>query len=139
MKSDESRDFATFLRDREAAARAYVRGDAGPLRQLATRTDPATFFGPRGGHEAGAEKVDARYSRDAESFTAGSKTHFEVLHQGASGDLGYWVGYQHASVHLRGKDDPVSMRLRVTEVFRHEDGAWKLIHRHADAAEEPTR
>jgi hypothetical protein len=26
------------------------------------------------------------------------------------------------------------MRLRVTEVFRRIDGAWMLVHRHADAA-----
>lgn len=139
MKSNESNDFATFLQEHEAAARAYVCGDAAPLRQLATRTDPATFFAPRGGHEAGAEAVDARYARDAASFAAGSETHFEVLHQGASGAIGYWVGYQHARAHLRGKDDPVPMRLRVTEVFRYEDGGWKLIHRHADAVEEAKR
>lgn len=29
---------------------------------------------------------------------------------------------------------PAEMTLRVTEVFRLEDGAFKLVHRHADPA-----
>jgi ketosteroid isomerase-like protein len=28
------------------------------------------------------------------------------------------------------------MKLRVTEVFRKEDGEWRLAHRHADQARE---
>ena len=35
---------------------------------------------------------------------------------------------------FNGRDEPVQMVLRTTEVFRREDGEWKLVHRHADLA-----
>jgi ketosteroid isomerase-like protein len=125
-------DFQHFLQTREAAARAYVNGESGPLDQLSAQKDPATFFGPRGGHVVGAQGVAETYRRDAGAFHAGSKTHFEILHRGVSGDLGYWVGYQYAQVYLGDPAKLTPMKLRVTEIFRRERDGWKLIHRHAD-------
>ena len=48
------------------------------------------------------------------------------------GHLGYWTGVQHSESMMKGKDKPISMQLRVTEVFRKEGGEWNLVHRHAD-------
>lgn len=125
-------DFDAFLETRRAAAQAYVDGDAGPVSRLAATASPASFFPPRGGREEGAEQVADVYVRDAASFSRGGHTNLEILHSAASGDLAYWTGLQHATVRFAGKDAPVEMHLRVTEIFRREDGAWKLIHRHAD-------
>ncbi len=91
-----------------------------------------TFFHPRGPFVVGAAEVRARYDRDASSFEAGGTTRFEVLQSGASDDLAFWTGFQVAGVRMRGRDALVPMRLRVTEVFRHTESGWKLVHRHAD-------
>ncbi|USQ96331.1 YybH family protein [Caulobacter sp. RL271] len=130
-------DFDTFLDIRRQAAEAYVNGKAGPLDMLAATACPASFFPPRGGHEEGADRVADMYARDAISFVEGGETTLEILHSDAVGDLAYWTGLQHAKVRLTGHDEPVEMHLRITELFRHEDGAWRLIHRHADPLVKP--
>jgi hypothetical protein len=130
--STDLADFNLFLFRREQAANAYACGDAGPLGELMTRGGPASFFGPGGGHVDGASAVWARYEKDAGGFAPGGSSHLEVMHRGASAGLAWWTGLQHAVVHLVGKEAPVAMHLRVTEVFQRDDGSWKLIHRHAD-------
>jgi ketosteroid isomerase-like protein len=130
MSSEQ--DFEKFLNQREKAASAYINGEAGPLGDLSTSTNPASFMGPGGGEIHGAREVTERYASDARFFATGSTGHFEIIHAEASGDLGYWVGFQRATTYFKGKADPVPFNLRITEIFRKENGQWKLIHRHAD-------
>jgi len=135
--TDERSEFEAFMKQREGAAGAYVSGDGAPLAALVAQASPATFFGPRGGTVQGASEVSATYLRDVAAFAPGSENRFEVLHMEARDGLGYWVGIQHASARMRGQAEPVPFRLRITEIFRREDGAWKLVHRHADPLSEP--
>ena len=137
-----SPDFQQFMKRRADVALAYVNGDAGPLGEIATRREPAHFFGPNGGHADGVDAVGQDYREGAAHFEAGGDSQVEVLQAQDSGDLAYWVGLQHARVRVKGKPDPVPMDLRVTEIFRREEGGWRLVHRHADmlahAREKPT-
>jgi NAD(P)H-dependent FMN reductase/ketosteroid isomerase-like protein len=128
--------FADFMRDREEASNAYITGDPEPLLALSTSVDPATFFPPGGDRIVGADAVNAANRRGAASFDAGSKGRFEVLASGADNGFGWWTGIQHADARMKGRSEPVPMRLRTTEIFRNQAGAWKLIHRHADVIEE---
>jgi ketosteroid isomerase-like protein len=133
--SEELSDFKRFMEQRELAARAYVCGDAKALNALVAHSGAATFFGPQGDVVHGAHEVWRRYEHDSPAFERNGETRFEILQLGASGDLAYWVGFQHARVYFKGREQRVTMKLRVSEIFRRDaQEGWKLVHRHADSA-----
>jgi hypothetical protein len=47
-------------------------------------------------------------------------------------DLGYVLEIERFQAKVAGREDVIPVALRVTSIFRLEDGAWKLLHRHAD-------
>jgi len=128
--------FDAFLEARERISNAYIEGKAEALHPILATRDPASFFGPDGGCANGADGVKSAYDRGAQAFAPGSTGHFEILQREAGGMLAYWTGYQHAEVRMKDKPDAIAMKLRTTEIFRLEDGAWKLVHRHADPAKD---
>jgi ketosteroid isomerase-like protein len=130
--AQEREGFGDFMRRREAVSTDYINGRADGLLGLSSTNDPATFFPPSGDRIQGASRVNTANEKGAHTFGEGSTGHFEILHSSSSGDLGFWTGIQHAEVVMKRKDEPVSMQLRTTEVFRREKGEWKLVHRHAD-------
>jgi ketosteroid isomerase-like protein len=129
-------EFDEFMQSREVASTAFVDGDAGPLLAMSAVDDPASIFPPTGAVVHGAEAVNSGNQEGAETFAPGAENRFDVLHSGADRSLGYWTGVQYSRVRMNGKDEPVEMKLRVTELFRRVDGEWKLFHRHADLMRE---
>jgi ketosteroid isomerase-like protein len=125
-------DFDEFMKSRTAASQAFVTGEVGPLNNVSTSVSPATIFGPKGDCIQGADQVNAANAAGAKMFAPGSETYFEVMQQSVSGELAFWTGIQRARVRMQGKSEPIQMDLRVTEVFRRQNGSWKLVHRHAD-------
>jgi NAD(P)H-dependent FMN reductase/ketosteroid isomerase-like protein len=132
--NDKAGAFGDFMRKRQEIARDYVSGNAASLEAILSQTEPVTFFSPGGDHQQGAKTVAVRYKADARGFQPGGTTELEVLQSGASGQLAFWTGLQRADVRVGKDGERASIVLRITEVFRVEDGEFKLVHRHADPA-----
>ncbi len=128
--------FEAFMKKRLASSTAFVEGDARPLLELSVTEDPASIFGPKGNVVNGADAVNKTNERAADIFAAGGTNSFEILHMAATDTLAYWTGIQRAQVKMKESGQLVPMNLRVTELFRPEDGEWKLFHRHADVLTE---
>jgi len=65
------------------------------------------------------------------TFHSPSSRRYRWVTRRVSGDLAYTVELEHTSVSLDGV--PVApYTLRVTQVYRREDGEWKVVHRHGD-------
>src|SRR4051812_23068488 len=120
--------FEEFMKQRLKASSDFVNGSANELLKISTESDPATIFPPNGLMVSGATNVNEFNIKGSANFESGSENGFEVFHMGESGDLAYWAGLQHTVARMKGKTEAVPMHLRITEVFRRESGAWKMIH-----------
>lgn len=121
----------TFIPRQEAADYALHRGDVGPRRQLWSHEDPVTVLGALGVAASGWDEVSQTFDWVASKFSGADGFRLEVIAAGVSGDLAYTVGYEHTEVALDGGPVEPSL-LRVTHVYRREDGDWKIVHRHGD-------
>jgi ketosteroid isomerase-like protein len=113
-----------------AAEQALCRGDAEPRSGTWSQRDPVTVFGAAGGLRRGWDEVSSTSRWIAGRFTGLRDYEFELVAAGASGDLAYTVGFEHKTVSVDGA--PTTYTLRVTHVYRREDGRWKTVHRHGD-------
>ncbi len=62
------------------------------------------------------------------SFSDCTSYEFELLAAEVLGDVAYTVGLEDTSVSING--EPNTYTLRVTQIYRREDGEWKVAHRH---------
>jgi ketosteroid isomerase-like protein len=124
-------DFLIPTLDRQLEAeKALINGDPGPRLAMWSTQDPVTVFGAEKS-VIGSEEAREVFRWLATRFSNCTDYRFELVAAGASGDLAYTLGYERFSFSMDG--GPVApITLRVTHVYRREDGEWKIVHRHAD-------
>jgi ketosteroid isomerase-like protein len=127
--------FRAFLAEWEKAQSRFINGDPTLWKQNSSHRKDATILGGFGGYgEKGWDAVGARYDWASSQYKSGGATmKVEYLNIGVSGDLGFTVGIERQEgARVGNQQNPTRRALRATQVFRKEDGAWKLLHRHAD-------
>jgi ketosteroid isomerase-like protein len=124
------RDFLVSFRE---GTQRFMNGDTALWLSNASRRDDVMIMGAWGAHEKGWPDVEARYRWAGARFRdSGAELNVEYLTAFESGDLAVTTAIERAQVKLEGQETAALMALRVTHVFRREDGAWKLVLRHAD-------
>jgi len=118
---------------------ALQNGDPGPRGALWSHADPVTLFGAEAS-ASGWVEIEPIFNHLAQSFSDGQSCTYEVLGAGVSGDLAYVAAIERSVAGTRGVDPgPEIFTLRVTTVFRREQGEWKVVHRHGDPLDAASR
>lgn len=130
-RSSADAGFRDFLVRFEAATRDMFRGrDSAWLAMVAREP---TLFTPFGGVRSGRDAVLQQYRQAAARLGPREATlEVEYLHVGVEGDLAFTVALERSRFQPIGVDTMRAGYTRATHVFRREDGAWKLAHRHMD-------
>lgn len=127
---------ANVAEAREAADRCYaanqrvINGDAAPMLVLWSHGPEVTAMPTLGDLEVGWERVRAEWERIAGLYADGRMTVDPLLVR-VGGDLAYSVDIEHVEAAVDGR--PLSASVRATNVFRRENGTWKVVHHHGDA------
>jgi ketosteroid isomerase-like protein len=129
--SDRDAFLATVLPRHRKAIDAAHNGDPTLFVEEWSTREPVTLFGAVVSGLGGWAAVTQAMGSVAARFSNGTPVDFEVVAAEVSGELAYLVGYERSAFSVDG--GPVEPNsLRVTHIYRREEGAWKLVHRHGD-------
>jgi ketosteroid isomerase-like protein len=115
---------------------AFIGGDMRRYLELIEHSDDYTLMPPTGGDVIHGFESSDEWIDEMERFFRGGEATLEIEQTYASGDLAVIVAVERQTGDV-GDHPPQDWSLRVTLVFRREDGRWKQVHRHADALVHP--
>src|SRR5436190_8429649 len=120
------------LRDAETALH---NGDPGPRLALWSAREPVSVLGAWRS-ALGQEEMRELFHALAGTFSECKSHIYDIVSAEVSGDMAFTAGYERTQASING--EPRQYVLRVTQVYRREDGEWRVAHRHGDAAEGAT-
>jgi ketosteroid isomerase-like protein len=134
----ELEDFRTvFLARQTQAEEALSKGNVEPRLALWSRRDPVSLMGAWGPNKTGWAELERIFGWVAERLGSTQKIDFrydvDVADVSSDGQMAYTVGFERFNeVPPDGEKKPWTVR--VTHVYRRENGEWKIVHRHGDVA-----
>jgi ketosteroid isomerase-like protein len=114
------------------AGREITNGNPEVYKALYSRRDDVTVANPFGPPVRGWGEVSATLDRAALNYRDGEIVGFENVSTVIAPDLACTVEIESYRARVGGAAELAPVSLRVSTVFRREDGVWKVVHRHAD-------
>ena len=130
-------ELAQVIEHSHRALDAFMKGDPEPAKALFSRRDDVTLANPFGPAARGWPQLEPTLEQAAAHYREGEATGFDRISEYATAELAYIVEVERLRAKVGGADEITPLALRVTTIFRREDGAWKIVHRHADPITTP--
>ncbi len=125
-------DFDQMVQRYHLVLAEFFKGNPKPAVEFFSRGHDVSLANPFGGIARGREEAAKKAKLASTYYKDGRSVTFENIAKSVSGDMGYIVEIERCEAKVGGGRDMTRVGLRVTSIFRREDGAWKLVHRHAD-------
>ena len=130
-------DLGQFIERYHRALDAFVQGNPGPVKQLFSRRDDVTLANPLGPPVRGWSQVEQATDHAASLVREGTLASVESISEFEAADFAYNVEIERARIKAGASDRFAELSLRVTTIYRREDGEWRIVHRHADPITAP--
>lgn len=112
------------------ALNAVFTGDVEPMKSAWSHADDIAYMGPGGSLKVGWSKVWKDWEGQA-SRKLGGEVRPQDVHFVVNGDLAVMYAREVGeNTNIGGRREKVD--IRVTNIFRKEDGTWRLIGHHTD-------
>ena len=126
----ERDDFLAWTQNRlREAETALHNGDPGPRLAIWSMREPVSVLGAARS-AVGQEAVRDLFRGLGDTFSDCTSYEYEIVAADVVGDMAYTAGYERTQASING--EPRQYVLRVTQIYRREDGVWKVAHRHGD-------
>src|ERR687898_1730588 len=119
------------------ASDEFLKANPEPVNKLWSRREDVTLANPFGPPVRGWDEVAKAGDRAASQVRDGELVSVEIVAKHVTAELAYVVEIERVKAKIGGSEDVTPFALRVTMIFRPEDGEWKVVHRHADPITTP--
>jgi ketosteroid isomerase-like protein len=111
----------------------FMKGDPEPVKELFSHREDVTLANPLGPPAHGWDEVGATIEHARDGRFVG----VEIVEKRVTPEFAYTLWLEHAEGKAGGREDVAPATLRVTMIYRPEEGGWKVVHRHADPITTP--
>jgi len=139
IKIMSQKDFDEAVKQYNMAMSDFFKGNPDPINNVYSSCNEISLAQLSGPFVLGRKQVTDVASRNAMKYREGVNTTFETLAKHVTPKIAYIIQVERTNAKIGGSNEVSSLALRVTSIFRREDGVWRLLHRHVDSNVFPKR